>query len=98
MTTPSVPTEVWILAALDPILILVAVIIGWKADQFGKVAIAVIAALAASMIGGYLITLAGLPWLSPVGRDHPSLMPVRTVAAALWACAGFGARGIALRR
>jgi hypothetical protein len=89
MTPPVVPTEIWLLAAFDPILVAVAVFLGWKADQFGKIVIAVIAALAASMLGGWLVTSVGLPWMSPVGREFPTLMPVRTIAAALWASVGF---------
>jgi len=97
MTPPSVPTEVWLLAAFDPILIAVAVVLGFKADQAAKIVVAVIAALAASMLLGYLITLAGIPWLAPVGREHPSLMPVRTIAAVVWASAAYLA-GRARRR
>lgn len=98
MTPPFVPTEVWLLAAFDPILIAVAVWIGWRVDQFGKIVIAVIAALAMSMLGGWLVTSLGLPWMSPVGRDFPTLMPVRTIAAALWATAGFTASRILASR
>lgn len=92
MTAPSVPLSVWPLAALDPVLILVAVWLGWRADQAGKIAIAVIAALGLSMLSAWLVTLAGLPWPAPVGRDYPSLLPVRTVAALLWASAAYGLR------
>ena len=97
METPSVPLAVWLLAALDPILIAVAVTMGWKADQFGKVFIAAIAALALSVLAAWLITLAGLPWPAPVGRDYPTLFPVRTVGAFLWAAAGYAAQRIARR-
>ncbi len=41
MQTPSVPFAVWLLAAFDPVLIAVAVTLGWKASQFGTVFIAV---------------------------------------------------------
>lgn len=98
MTTPSVPLAVWSLAALDPVLILVAVWLGWKADQFGKVFIAAIAALGLSVLAAWIVTLAGLPWPAPVGRDYPSLFPVRTVAAVAWASAAFGLRRLAGRR
>ena len=60
MTAPSVPTAVWLIGAFDPILIAVAVFLGWKADQFGKVFIAAIAALAVSVLAAWLITLVGL--------------------------------------
>lgn len=95
MTTPSVALSVWPLAALDPVLIAVAVWMGWRADQFGKVFLAAIAALALSVLAAWLVTLAGLPWPAPVGRDHPTLFPVRTLAAFLWAAAAYGARRMA---
>ncbi len=95
--TPAVATSVWLLAALDPALIAVAAFLGWKADQFGKVFIAAIAALAISVLFVWLITLLGLPWVAPVSRDAPTLWPVRSVAAFIWASTGYGARRIAGR-
>jgi hypothetical protein len=95
MTPPSVPLATWFLAAFDPILIAVAVVLGWKADQFGKVFIAAIAALGLSALLGWINTSIGLPWLAPVSRDAPTLFPVRTVAAVLWASAAYGARRLA---
>ena len=92
MDAPSVPFSVWPLAALDPVLILVAAWLGWKADQFGKVFIAAIAALGLSVLAAWLVTLAGLPWPAPVGRDYPSLFPIRTLAAVVWASAAYGLR------
>lgn len=92
MLPPSVPVSVWLLAAFDPILVAVAVTLGWKADQFGKVFIAAIAAVGASVLGGWLITAVGLPWVAPVSRDAPMLLPVRTMASLLWAVAAFGLR------
>ena len=97
METPGVPFAVWLLAAFDPILIAVAATLGWKADQFGKVVVAVIAALAASMLGGWLITALGLPWVAPVAREAPTLLPVRTIAAFLWAAGAFGLRRLVRR-
>jgi hypothetical protein len=92
LETPSVPFSVWPLAALDPVLIAIAVVMGWKADQFGKVFLAAIAALGLSVLAAWLVTAVGLPWPAPVGRDFPTLFPVRTVAAFLWAAAAFGLR------
>lgn len=94
MLAPSVPTSVWLLAACDPILVAIAAILGWKADQFGKVFIAAIAAVGASALGGWLITAVGLPWFAPVGRDLPLLLPVRTIAALSWAAAAYGMRQV----
>ena len=97
METPSVPLSVWPLAALDPVLIAVAIIMGWKADQFGKVFLAAIVALGVSVLAAWLVTVVGLPWPAPVGRDSPTLFPVRTVAAFLWAAAAFGVRRLTER-
>jgi membrane-bound metal-dependent hydrolase YbcI (DUF457 family) len=89
MTEPSVAFSVWILAAFDPVLIGVAAFLGWKADQFGKVFIAAIAALGLSVLAAWLVTSLGLPWVAPVSREAPTLLPVRAVAALLWAAGGF---------
>ena len=92
MTAPSVAFSVWILAAFDPVLIGVAAFLGWKADQFGKVFIAAIAALGLSVLAAWLVTGLGLPWVAPVSREAPTLLPVRAVAAFLWAAGAFLAR------
>lgn len=95
MPTPSVSPATWLLAAFDPVLIGMAVVLGWKADQFGKIFVAAIAALAVSILFAWLVTAVGLPWVAPVGRDYPTLLPVRTVAAVAWAAAAYAARRIA---
>ncbi|KQQ13357.1 hypothetical protein ASF53_12755 [Methylobacterium sp. Leaf123] len=98
---PIVPVysfSVWILAGFDPLLILIAVFLGWKADQFGKVFIAAIAALGVSVLFAWLVTRIGLPWPAPVAADLPTFFPVRTVSAFLWAVAGYGARRVFDRR
>jgi hypothetical protein len=97
VTPPSVPLAVWLLAAFDPVLIAVAVWLGWKADQLGKVFIAAIAAFGLSVLAAWLIPALGLPWVAPVSRDAPTLYPVRAAAAFLWAAAAFAARRIAGR-
>ena len=95
MTPPVVPASVWLLAAFDPVLIAIAVVLGWKADQFGKIFIAAIAALAGSVIVSWAITAVGLPWMAPVGGDHPTLLPVRTGAALIWAGGAYFVRNVA---
>ena len=45
-TVPVIHLWDWLPAAFDPVLIIVAVWLGWKADQFGKVLIVGMAALA----------------------------------------------------
>lgn len=97
MTPPVVPLGVWLWGAFDPVLILVAAYLGWRADQFGKVFIAAIAALGLSVLFAWLVTLAGLPWVAPVSREVPTLYPVRAVAAFAWAAAAFAARRAARR-
>jgi len=98
---PVVPVyawTVWIWAGFDPILIAVAGILGWKADQFGKLFIAAIAGLAVSSLASWLIASLGIPWPAPIGHDLPTFFPVRTVAAFLWALAGYGARRVVRAR
>jgi hypothetical protein len=89
MIAPSVPFTTWILAAFDPILVVVAVYVGWKADQAGKIFIAAIAALGASLVLDWVLTLLGLPMLAPVSRAGPMLLPVRSIAALAWAGAAY---------
>jgi hypothetical protein len=92
MIAPVVPASVWLLAAVDPVLIAIAVILGWKADQFGKIFIVAIAALGGSVLVSWAISATGLPWIAPISREAPALLPVRAVAALVWAVAGYGAR------
>lgn len=94
MTAPSVPLSVWLMGAIDPILVMVAVFLGWRADQFGKVFIAAIAALGISVLAAWLATLLGLPWIAPVARDAPTLYPVRAVAAVIWAAGAYASRKV----
>lgn len=89
MTPPAVATSVWLWAAFDPVLIGVAAYMGWTASQFGKVFIAAMVALVVSVIIGWVITAIGLPWFAPVGRDYPTLFPVRTIGALIWATLGY---------
>jgi hypothetical protein len=87
----------WLMAAVDPVLVLVALVLGWKASQFGKVFIAAIAALGLSVLASWVLHGIGLPWPAPIARDLPTFFPVRTVAAVLWAIAGFAARRLVPR-
>lgn len=96
-TVPVVTLWDWLPAAFDPALILVAVFLGWRADQFGKVLIAAIAALGLSIVVSYVISLLGIPWIAPVRADTPTLFPVRFAAAILWAGGAYAARRIARR-
>ena len=97
MTAPVVATSVWLLAAFDPVLIAVAAYLGWHADQFGKIFIVAIAAIAASVLVAWLSTAVGVPSLAPVGRDYPTLLPVRSIAAVLWAGGAYGLSRVARR-
>jgi hypothetical protein len=92
MSPPDVPLSVWLWGAFDPVLVAVAAYLGWRADQFGKVFIAAIAALGISVLTAWLVTLVGLPWVAPVSRDVPTLYPVRAVAAVVWAAAAYATR------
>ena len=97
MAPPSVPLSVWLLGAFDPVLIAIAILLGWKADQFGKVLVAAIAALGVSVLVSWGITSLGLPWIAPVRADAPTLYPVRFVAALVWSSGAYAARRM-LRR
>src|SRR3712207_8432240 len=50
---------------------------GWKADQFGKVLIIGMLALAVSVLVSWGISSLGLPWIAPVRSDGLTLFPVR---------------------
>lgn len=94
VSVPYYPWTVWIWAALDPVLIAVALYLGYTASQFGKVFIAAIVALAVSVLASWAITAIGIPWPAPVSHDGPTFFPVRTGAALAWAIAGFLARRV----
>jgi hypothetical protein len=49
-------------------------------------------ALAVSVLFAWFVTALGIPWFAPVSRDAPTLFPVRTVAAVLWAAGAFALR------
>jgi hypothetical protein len=91
-TVPVVTLWDWLPAAFDPVLILVAIWLGWKADQFGKVMIAGLAAFGVSVLVSWVVSRLGLPWVAPVRSDGLTLFPVRLVAAMLWASGAFAAR------
>jgi hypothetical protein len=92
VTPPYLPFSVWIWAALDPVLIGVALYLGWKADQAGKIFIAALAALGASLLVDMALTALGLPWFAPLTRAGPMLLPVRAIAALVWAAVAYGGR------
>lgn len=98
MSSPSVPLATWLLAAFDPALIAVAATLGWKADQLGKVFLAAIAAVGVSLLFAWTVTRIGVPWVAPVGHESPTLVPVRAIAALLWAAAGYAMRRLVRRR
>ena len=95
MAPPSIAFSTWLLAAVDPVLIAVAVYLGWTADEAAKIFVAAIAALAVSLVVAWIVTSVGLPSPAPVGRDYPTLIPVRALSAVLWAAAAYAARRLA---
>jgi hypothetical protein len=60
MTVPFYPWTVWIWAGFDPALIVVALYLGWKADQFGKCFIAAIIAFAIAVLFSWIVSAAGI--------------------------------------
>lgn len=90
MNHPGMPTMIEaLLPFLDPVLIVLAVWFGWKADQAAKLIVAVIAALVASVLVGWAAWMMGLPWPAPVGGDRPLLLQSRSGAAIFWSLAAF---------
>jgi MFS family permease len=92
VTPPDLSHGSWLLGALDPFLVLAALWLGWRADQFGKVFIAAIAAFLFAVLMSWLVTAIGIPWVAPVSPDLPTFYPVRAVGALAWAIIGYGAR------
>lgn len=92
VTPPVIPFTTWIWAAFDPVLVVVAVYLGWRADQAGKIFIAAIAALGVALLFDAVVTGFGLPWIAPLSRDGPTLFPVRSIGAVVWAALAYGAR------
>jgi hypothetical protein len=91
-TVPVITLWDWLPAAFDPVLILIAVWLGWKADQFGKVMIVGLAAFGGSVLVSWAVSSLGLPWIAPVRSDALTLFPVRLIAAMLWASGAYAAR------
>ena len=98
MTVPVYPLAVWIWAAFDPVLIAVALVMGWKSDQFVKVILVALMAFVASVMTSWALTAIGLPWPAPVGHDLPTFFPVRWIAGFLWGTLGFAAHQLYRRR
>lgn len=92
MIVPTVAVGTWIWAALDPVLVVVSLALGWRADQAGKIFVAAIAALGVTLLADAALTAIGLPLLAPLSRDAPMLLPVRSVAALGWTAAGYALR------
>ncbi len=93
-TVPVVHLWDWLPAAFDPVLVIVAVWLGWKADQFGKVLIVGMAAFGVSVLVSWIVSSLGLPWVAPVRPDALTLFPVRWIAAMLWASGAYAARRV----
>ena len=93
-TVPVVHLWDWLPAAFDPVLVIVAVWLGWKADQFGKVLIVGMAAFGVSVLVSWIVSSLGLPWVAPVRADALTLFPVRWIAAMLWASGAYAARRV----
>jgi hypothetical protein len=91
-TVPVITLWDWLPAAFDPVLILIAVWLGWKADQFGKVMIVGLVSFGGSVLVSWAVSSLGLPWIAPVRSDALTLFPVRLIAAMLWASGAYAAR------
>lgn len=97
MSVPYYPWTVWIWAGFDPVLVGIALYLGWTASQFGKVFIAAIAALGLSVLFSWAVSATGIPWPAPITQDGPTFFPVRAVAALLWAIIGYAVNKLILQ-
>ncbi|CAA2144740.1 MULTISPECIES: hypothetical protein [Methylobacterium] len=89
MTVPVYPFDVWIWAAFDPVLIAIALVMGWKSDQFVKVILVSLMAFAISVMVSWAVTAIGIPWPAPISHDGPTFFPIRWMAGFLWGTLGF---------
>ena len=67
-------------------------LLGWKADQAGKLIIAAMVALVVAVLFSWLVTGLNIPWIAPVSHDSPTLLPVRAIAALIWAAGAYAVR------
>ena len=87
MTVPVYVFNDWIWAALDPVLIAIALVMGWKSDQFVKVILVSLMAFAVSVLVSWGVTAVGIHersgrekiFTNKVARTHrrPHPLPLR---------------------
>ena len=94
MTVPVYVFNDWIWAAFDPVLIAIALVMGWKSDQFVKVILVSLMAFSVSVLVSWGVTAIGIPWPAPVSHDGPTFFPIRWIAGFLWGTLGFLAHQI----
>ena len=49
-------------------------------------------ALVAAVLFSWLVTGLNIPWIAPVSHDSPTLLPVRVIAALIWAAGAYAVR------
>ena len=79
-------------AFIDPVVVAIGVLMGWHADQKGKLILAGLLAGLAGTVTGFVADLLGLGWFEGgflFGGAHAFF---RVLAGYLWAIAGYLAR------
>lgn len=89
MPQPLDLASVLLTGLLNPAVVLVAVWMGWRADQWQKIPVA---GFAAALIGSafvYVLVRMGLLGLSKIGRAAAGIFIAQFVLGMLWAAAAY---------
>lgn len=86
------------LAVIDPLVVIIGLWMGWRADQSGKIVLAGLAAGLAATALNFVLNLAGLGWFDGGYYFGPAHALIRVAAGCCWASLGYGARALASRR
>jgi hypothetical protein len=85
---------VFILAALDPVVIGIGLWMGWHADQAGKLFLAGLAACLAGIAVSFLLRFVGIPWFEGGYAYGGAHALSRFVTGCVWAVLGYAARRV----
>ena len=85
---------VFILAALDPVVIGIGLWMGWHADQAGKLFLAGLAACLAGIAVSFLLRFVGIPWFEGGYAFGGAHALSRFVTGCFWAVLGYAARRV----
>jgi hypothetical protein len=85
---------VFILAALDPVVIGIGLWMGWHADQAGKLFLAGLAACLAGITVSFLLRFVGIPWFEGGFAFGGAHALSRFVTGCAWAGVGYAAQRV----